>query len=62
MNKNTFIKFLTSTLLSVCVFFLFHHFITLSPLILTLVQIISPPLEHLVIDYLFETVIMLKKE
>jgi len=61
MFKYTFTKFLTSTLLSVCIFFLFHHFITLSPLILALIQIVSPPLEHIVIDYLFEITIV-KKE
>ena len=53
MFKNSISKFITSILLSICFFVVFHQLLTLSPLILTLVQIILPPLEHFIVDYLF---------
>ena len=62
MLKKSIYKFFTSTLLSICVFVVFHQFPTLSPLILTLFQIFFPPLEHFVIDYIFEEITKVENE
>lgn len=61
MFTKTFSKFLISILLSSCIFVVVHQLLTLSPIIITLVHIIFPPLEHLVIDYLFEIAIVRKE-